>query len=95
MQRRNTWLAVLVCLNLVLLTGMLVIGSPPRPAGAQGAGQAGNYLAVAGQIQSEFDAIYLLDLRERALHVFFFQKGNHEMQYGGFRDLERDFRGSP
>ncbi len=95
MKHRDVWLAVLVCVNVVLLTGMVVVGAPPRAASAQAAGLAGNYLAVAGQIQSEFDAIYLLDLRERALHVFFFQKGSHNLEYGGFRDLERDFHGSP
>ncbi len=95
MRQRNMWLAVLVCINLLLLTGMIVIGAPPRAATAQGAGLSGNYLVVAGQIQSQFDALYLLDLRERALHVFFFQKGSRNLEYGGFRDLERDFRTSP
>ncbi len=92
MKRKSTWLAALVCVNLVLLTALVVLGRPPRAAVAQGAGLGGNYLLVAGQVQSQFDALYLLDLRERALHVFYFERGARELKYGGFRDLERDFR---
>ncbi len=85
-------LTFLICLNLVLATALLWVAVPPRLAYAQGTGLAGNYIAVTGQIQREFDALYLLDLQQRALHVFYFVKGSNELEYAGFRDLERDFR---
>ena len=89
---KTTWLALLVCVNLVLLTAIAVFGFTPRAALAQGTGLAGNYMIVTGQIQPQFDAIYLLDLRERTLNTFFFERGTNNLQYAGYRDLERDFR---
>ena len=86
------WLTVLICLNLVLLTALVIFGVPARTAVAQGTGLAGNYLVVAGEIQDQFDALYLFDLQERALHTFYYQKGSNDLQYSGLRSLERDFR---
>lgn len=90
--RKSTWLTLLVCVNLVLLTAILLLGYTPRAALAQGTGLAGNYLVVTGEIQDEFDALYMLDLTERALHTFYFEKGSRDMQYAGYRLLELDFR---
>jgi hypothetical protein len=90
--KRSAWLSALICLNLILVTGLVVFGVPPRAAAAQGTGLSGNYLVVTGEIQSKFDALYMIDLRERTLHWFYFQKGSNDLQYGGYRSLERDFR---
>lgn len=90
--RKSTWLTILVCLNLALLVGVLLVGYSPRAAQAQGAGLSGNYMVISGEIQDEFDALYMIDLRERTLHSFYFRKGTRDLQYGGYRVLERDFR---
>ncbi len=90
--RKRTWLSLLVCLNLVLLAATILVGTSPRTAHAQGTGLSGNYLVVSGEIQEEFDALYMVDLRERALHAFYFRKGTRDMQYAGYRSLELDFR---
>jgi len=92
---KSTWVALLVCVNLVLLTGIVLFGYTPRPALAQATALSGNYLVVAGQIQAQFDALYLIDLRERPLHTFYFEKGGAELKWAGYRDLERDFRNNP
>lgn len=92
---KNGWLALLVCVNLALLAALIVELLPPRAAFAQGTGLAGSYLAVSGRIQSEFDGLYLLDTRERTLHAFYFEYGSRELQYAGYRDLDRDFRNNP
>jgi hypothetical protein len=89
---QTTWLTLLICLNLVLATGIIVFGLPPATALGQGAGLASNYLAVTGRVQSDFDALYLVDLRERTLHIFYFIRGGNDLQWAGYRDLERDFR---
>ncbi len=89
---KSTWLTLLVCVNLALLTGIVLVGTAPRTAVAQGIGLADNYMAVAGKIQEDFDALYLIDTQERALHTFYFQRGTKQLQYGNYRLLERDFR---
>ena len=90
--QKTTWLSLLVCVNLALLTGIVIVGVPPRVAQAQDTGLAGSYLVVTGEIQNEFDALYLIDLPQRTLHIFYFRKGSKELEWAGYRDLERDFR---
>ena len=92
---KKTLLTFLVCANLVLLTGIVLFATTPRTAQAQGTGLASNYLVVSAEIQNQFDALYLLDLRERTLHCFYFVKGTNNIEYAGYRDLERDFRNNP
>lgn len=89
---KNKLFTVLLCLNLILAAALVFHSLPPRTAAAQGTGLGGNFLAVTGEIQSKFDALYLMDLQNRTLHVFYFQKGSQDLQYAGYRDLERDFR---
>ena len=89
---RNTWLTLLVCVNLILLTGVVFVGTTPRTAQAQGIGLADNYVMVAGQIQDGIDALYIIDTGQRTLHTFYFRSGTKEIQWGGYRLLERDFR---
>jgi hypothetical protein len=90
--RRSTWIALLVSANLFLLTGLLLTAYTPPAAYAQGTGLAGNYLMVAGEIQDQLDALYVIDLRARTLHAFYYDKSNKKLSYSDFRYLERDFR---
>lgn len=89
---KTTWLAVLVCVNLILLTGLILVGTGPRTALAQPTGLSGNYLVVAGETQTGVDALYLIDLKERTLHMFYFDRGTKKLEWGGYRNLELDFR---
>lgn len=89
---RTSVLAGLICVNLVLVTALLFVGTTPRVAQAQPAGQASNYMIVAGEVMDEFDALYIVDMRERTLHTFVFRRGTRELEYGGYRLLDRDFR---
>jgi hypothetical protein len=90
--RKTTCLAALICLNLILLTALVFAGTTPRVAAAQSGDASDNYLVVAGEIQEHFDALYVLDVRERMLHTFYFRKGTRDLDYGGYRHLEQDFR---
>ncbi|MBU0638249.1 MAG: hypothetical protein KKB50_05235 [Planctomycetes bacterium] len=89
---KNACLSLLVCLNLVLLTALALAAYSPPQALAQGTGLAGNYLVVTGEIQNEYDGLYIVDLRDRTLHGFYFDRGTKKLRYSGFRDLESDFR---
>ena len=50
---------------------------------------------ASGEIQDGYDAVYLIDLQSRYLHAFYYDRGQKALSYGGFRDLERDFRNRP
>ena len=90
--RKRTWIALLVSVNLVLLSGLLLTAYSPPAAYAQGTGLAGNYLIVSGEIQDQLDALYMIDLRARTLHAFYYDKSDKKLSYSDFRYLERDFR---
>lgn len=94
---KNTWLAVLICANVALIVGLcLITWSLPtaraQGAATQGAAPAGNLLAVSGEIQDKYDALYVLDPREHTFHVFMWDKSTRQLQYTDWRDLDRDFR---
>ncbi len=85
-------LAGLIVLNVALAAGVLTSAFRPEPAFAQGTGLAGNYLAVTGEVQDQFDALYLLDMRTWVLHAFHYDRGPRRLAYADSRDLQRDFR---
>lgn len=89
---KTTWIALLVCLNLVLLTGIVLCTYSPPTAFAQGTSLAGDYMVVAGEIQDQHDALYIIDVRNRLLHVLYFDRGSKSLRYAASRDLEQDFR---
>lgn len=85
-------LGLLVCLNVALATGMALSGYRLPAAKAQATGLAGNYVVVCGEIQDNYDAVYMIDLQERKLYAFYYDRGAHRLDLGGVRSLERDFR---
>lgn len=106
---KSALLAMLVCVNAVLLGGIvLMTTSTPtalaqaQPADAEkqavdaiaaaGGALSGNYLLVAGEIQDQYDALYLLDTTSRNLYAFKYDRGRRELELVAARDLEADFR---
>jgi len=89
---KTTCLALLVCVNLILLTGLVLVSYSPPAAYAQATSLAQDYMVVAGEIQDQHDAIYLVDVRSRVLHVLYFDRGPRQLRYAGWIDLESHFR---
>ena len=90
--QKHTWIALLACVHLVLFTGVILCSYAPPPALAQGTGLSQNYLMVAGEIQDEHDALYIVNLLTRTLHVFIYERGKNKLFYTDMRELDRDFR---
>lgn len=90
--RKSIPVIVLLGVNLVLLWALVGMAFPPPAAMAQAVGGAGNYLLVCGNIQSDYDAVHMIDLRNRLLHSFTVRKGQVQLEYRGTRDLQTDFR---
>lgn len=89
---KRSWIALLICANVGLLAGIVLATSMPRAAYAQATGLAGNYLLVAGELQDQYDALYMLDLKQAVLHAFYYDRGPRRLAYAHSRSLERDFR---
>jgi hypothetical protein len=89
---KNTFLSLLVCVNLALLTALVLSSYSPPAAYAQGTSLASDYMIVAGEIQDQHDALYIIDLRTRILHVLYFERGQRQLRWAASRDLEQDFR---
>jgi hypothetical protein len=92
MKRKAFWIALLACVNVALLAAIVLVTWQPRQALAQGMGLNGNYLMVTGQIQQGYDALYVIDTRQRTLHAWDYEKGRNTLIYRDMRDLEADFR---
>lgn len=89
---KRTVLAALICANVLLAAALVLPRVTPAPALAQAAGTSGNYLMVSGEIQDNYDATYLIDLKELRLYALYYDRGTRRMELGGMRNLERDFR---
>ncbi len=92
---RKSLITMLVGANLLLLSVLIVAHTEPKKAHAQVAPAAQKYVMVAGEINDGADALYIIDLSRRALHVFVPNRvmNDRRMIYAGARDLARDFRG--
>ncbi len=93
---RKSIITLLVGANLLLLSVLIVGYTEPKTAYAQVAPAAQKYVMVSGEIRDGVDALYIIDLSRRALHVYIPNRelNRRRMIYSGARDLSRDFRGS-
>jgi hypothetical protein len=84
---------LLVGLNLALLAGIVFVapGTGVSAAYAQAVPQGANYLLVTGKVQDDYDALYLIDLAQRTLHVFTINETTRRIEFRGSRDLSVDF----
>lgn len=90
---KATCLTVLICLNLALLTGLVFATTSPPIANAQAAtGLSKNYMIVTGEVQNEYDAVYLVDMATKKLYAFTWDRGRRQLKLVSGRELRRDFR---
>ncbi len=89
---RDVLLVALVGVNALLAIALVLISRSPNQALAQAAGASSKYCAVAGEVQDQFDGLYLIDMDARLLHAFAFDRTRRMLQHVEYRDLEADFR---
>jgi len=89
---KRSIIVALVGLNLFLLIAV-VSGSYSLPSAlAQRRGSSGDYVAVTCRVDNDYDAIYIIDLAERALHCFIPNRDRSgRVVYAGVRNLVADF----
>ena len=81
----------LVCVNVALLA--LVLGRALPEARAQTVRGASNYLLTTGQIENDYDVVYVMDLSKRQLKAWQFDRTKKKLQILRGRDLVKDFKG--
>lgn len=93
---KRTAIVLLVGVNLMLLATLILSSWHLPPAYAQAAPLGQNYMMVAAEIKDGVDALYVFDLSHRRMHVFVPNRDQNDRRlfHAGFRDLQRDFRGS-
>lgn len=93
---KRSIIVLLVGLNLTLLATLILFSYSPPAAYAQAAPLGQNYLMVAGQIRSGVDALYVIDLSQRRIHVFLPNRNqaSRTIFHEGYRDLQKEFRGA-
>ncbi len=92
---KRALIVLLAAVNLILLSSLLIVLGEPR-AHAQAAPLGQNYAMVCGEIRDGMDALYLIDLSRRRMHVFVPNRDQNNRRLlisAQIRDLQRDFRG--
>jgi len=91
---KQTLIAFLVGLNLLLAGALLLSGDVLPAARAQSGGSVGNYLAATAAIDGQqYEILYVLDLSTRRLHAFAPTNiQTKRLEHLDERDLEADFR---
>lgn len=79
---------LLVCLNIGLLAVLLTTSSPK--AGAQGY-PATDYVVVTGEIDDNYDALYIIDSARRRMAAWRFDASSKRLLRIDTRNLKTDF----
>ncbi len=88
---RNYLIVGLVVLNVILVAVAAISFFHLPAANAQPMGMSGNFLMVAGAILgSKANVVYVVDLENRQLNAFFYDRATQEVSLVGSRDLIRD-----
>jgi len=87
-------IVALVCVNAGLLVA-LMFGTGADKAQAQAIRGGSDYLVVTGKIQTNVDALYIIDTAKRSLTAWRFERRGTSGKLRQFRiqDLKTDFGG--
>ena len=96
---KDAAMVVLVLVNVVLLCAVLaqVLQLPQANAQAPAAPAGQRFLAVSGQVQSETDAVYMIDASQQRLYAWIPNQatGGANLILRDVRDLRQDFSKQP
>jgi len=88
---KKTVIVALVCVNAALLAALVLGAGAPAAHGQVFRGGA-DYLMMTGHIGEDWDAVYIIDLAQRRMAAWEFNKTRKRLVAIGVRDLRNDFR---
>lgn len=89
---KRSIIAALAGLNLLLLASLIFSSYSLPAAYAQRRGASSDFVAITCRADEDYDALYIIDLGERALHCFVPNRDRSgRITYAGGRNLVDDF----
>lgn len=89
---KRALVALLIGVNAVLMTALTLTAWDLPKAHAQVAPLGSNYLMVSAVIAADHDALYVVDLSTRLMHMFEVDRTTKQFILRSTRDLKQDFR---
>lgn len=90
---KRALIITLVCLNVALVAAVMLVSTPP--AQAQAVRGAPDYLMVTAAITAGNDGVFVLDMAQRRLGAWKYDKTARRMMPYRGRQLARDFQQAP
>ncbi len=83
--KKDRWLVILLCVNLLLVTGMVFqsVGLPP----AYGQVVGHDYILIPGNLNVDSQIVWVIDLRTHQLTSCMYNFDNRKIDFGQVIDL--------
>ena len=83
--KKNRWLVILLCINVVLITALVLTQvSLPR---AYGQVRPYDYLLVSGKIRRDTEVVWVVDLAGQQLTSCIYDENTRRIEYGNVVDI--------
>jgi hypothetical protein len=96
MQKTQNITIIMLLMTAAILSSLLVAGwLYTEPAYAGGTSRSGDYIMASGQYDAETDFIYVLDIANAKLNLYYPNINTNQLTLGTWIDLGAAFRAGP
>jgi hypothetical protein len=96
MQKTQNITIVMLLMTAAILSSLLIAGwLYTEPAYASGVSRAGDYIMASGQYDADTDFIYVLDMANAKLNVYYPDINTNQLKIGVTVDVGAAFRAGP
>jgi hypothetical protein len=96
MQKTQNITIVMLLMTAAILSSLLIAGwLYTEPAYASGVSRSGDYMMASGQYDADTDFIYVLDMANAKLNVYYPDINTNQLKIGVTVDVGAAFRAGP
>jgi hypothetical protein len=96
MQKTQNITIVMLLMTAAILSSLLIAGwLYTEPAYASGVSRSGDYIMTSGQYDADTDFIYVLDMANAKLNVYYPDINTNQLKIGVTVDVGAAFRAGP
>jgi hypothetical protein len=96
MQKTQNITIIMLLMTAAILSSLLIAGwLYTEPAYASGVSRAGDYIMTSGQYDADTDFIYVLDMANAKLNVYYPDINTNQLKIGVTVDVGAAFRAGP